>query len=179
MDGSVPDSEWDWYFTMQHYGLPTRLLDWTSSSLVALYFAVRENNRRSPAAVWAIDPWRLNRCVLDREEILLAPDEELEEYLFEPYLGRDLPASPVALVPVHISKRVVAQSSCFTVFGSVSNGLEQLFIKRNPIRLHKILIDPKSFSSIRTDLMTCGITETAVFPDVEALSRELRGWWGR
>jgi hypothetical protein len=54
------ESEWDEYFLMQHYGLPTRFLDWSESALVALYFAVGAEPRRhepSDAAVWMLDPW--------------------------------------------------------------------------------------------------------------------------
>jgi len=33
------ESYWSWLFQMQHYGVPTRLLDWSRDALVALYFA--------------------------------------------------------------------------------------------------------------------------------------------
>ena len=50
-----------WLFLMQHYGLPTRLLDWSESALVALFFAVREREYHdSDGALWALAAIRLN-----------------------------------------------------------------------------------------------------------------------
>jgi len=69
-DGDEQRAEWEWYFRMQHFGTPTRLLDWTEGALIALYFAVKDNPGFYDAAVWALDPFELNRRVIQRDYIV-------------------------------------------------------------------------------------------------------------
>lgn len=60
-------SAFDWLCLMQHYNLPTRLLDWTENMLVALFFSVYDPycgdfacNDKYDGAIYAIDPEKLN-----------------------------------------------------------------------------------------------------------------------
>jgi len=177
-----PRSEWEWYVLMQHYLAPTRLLDWTSSALVGLFFALNsyepgDTDVACDAAVWMLDPWWLNRSTIHLDSIVLADWEEARSYLPPLYVGKRLRKQfPIALDPLHIARRVAVQHSHFTVHGTVSNGLMKL-ARRPASRLTKIILARDAIEQMRVDLYTCGITDSAVFPDLRGLSRELTRYY--
>jgi hypothetical protein len=177
-----PD-EWGWYFLMQHFRAPTRLLDWTDGALIALFFAVapsipNQSEVKTNAAVWMLDPWWLNRATARRDTILLP-----EEPVAKPYLPRLLagertlkPRLPIAIAPPHMVRRIAAQRSRFTIFGTDPEGLNYT-ANRPRSRLMKFVIRQDAIWRIRLDLTTAGITEGTVFPDLEGVSRELIRTW--
>jgi len=176
---SYPRSEWDFYFLMQHYGLPTRLLDWSESALVGLYFAVmRRPHDSCPRSVWVLQPWKLNAHVAKIGDRLTAYDHRLvQQYLWPVWKKRNarLPAGPVAFEPPHNSKRLAAQRGEVTIHGRDRRGLETYGSLK--IGLVKIVIPPDAKRTIRRQLATAGITEGAIFPNLSGLSSEIKEGW--
>lgn len=177
-------SNWEWYFVMQHYGAPTRLLDWTDASLIALYFAVRSNAGNFPAAVWILDPWWLNKKVIRRDEVIPPADPgtlSSDRQKVAPWLpdrfkkGSRLPAFPVAVFPTHTMRRISAQRSCFTIHGRERYGFEAL--DKKGAKLVKIEIPSWEVKQIRQSLEVCGVDEVSIFPDMEALGRAVTLNW--
>jgi FRG domain/SET domain len=182
-----PANKWEWYFLMQHYGAPTRLLDWSDGALIALYFAVRQSRGCHDAAVWILDPWWLNKSSTGVEEVVLPGDPDIlprdkrlvDGWLpkrFERRKGRTMPRRPAAVYPGHIIRRIGAQRSCFTIHGTDPAGLDRLAVESRS-HLLKIVIPSYRVGSIRGDLETCGIDDITIFPDLEGLSRTLEEKW--
>src|SRR5437016_6269667 len=67
--GTKTDTVWDWLLLMQHYGVPTRLLDWSENALAGLYFAVvgADQSSRRDGCVWVLDALGLNKATREAE----------------------------------------------------------------------------------------------------------------
>lgn len=162
-----------WLFLMQHYRLPTRLLDWTESPLVALYFAVQnEEHDNKDAAIWGLQPIKLNFAQSKMSKVYSYGSPEIRS-LFQQaqnfYKGEpDLRILAVQTEETDI--RHLAQQSQFTIHGSPTP-MEDL--PNNEKFLGKIVIRSSAKRKMRRLLEIFAITRSYLFPDLENLSAEL------
>ena len=159
---------WSTLFTMQHHGLPTRLLDWSETFSVALYFALREGG--GDGTVWVLDPFKLNKATTNREEIMHPGD--LKRSYDDYYIARTEPleGDVVAISPLRHNPRVSQQRAGFTLHDNLDRPLEDL----HPEALVRIDIPAKVRADAGKFLKLAGISEFALFPDFDGLARELR-----
>lgn len=177
-----PQNSWDWYFLMQHSGAPTRLLDWTEAALIALYFAVRDKKDEIDAAVWVLEPWRLNLSVLGIAEVIApgaeaglfkADAERYKPWLPDRYTVSEIKEElPVAVYPTHFAKRISSQRSCFTIHGSRPDGFYCLQQEASE-GLAMITIPGSAIREIKEGLSVSGVDELTIFPDLDGLGRSL------
>jgi hypothetical protein len=172
---TTPASEWDWYFLMQHHGIPTRLLDWSESALVALYFAVGRFPDDADGVVWALLPRAVNAQLAQIGDFIpIYSDRSVTPYLRKIWDDSEKlgPSHPIAIDPPYNSRRLAAQRGKFTVHGSVQRHLED-YGELEP-NLRSIRIPRTAKPQLRRQLFAAGITESVLFPGLDGLSREVR-----
>lgn len=176
--GNCPsnDSYGDWLFLMRHYGLATRLLDWTQSILVATYFAANEEPKEH-GRLWALNPPELNRSETGFYLVMgfnSPPPKALLKAAFQHEQG---PIDKiVALEPNQIDVRLLVQLSKFTL-----HGLPVALNQRKGAERFLTCFDIPACAKpcLKNELRRLGIDGSSLFPDLEHLATELnsRRYW--
>ena len=177
------DSVWHWLSVAQHYGLPTRLLDWTYSPYVALHFATANIERFDvDGAIWAVNylkthqqlPQRL-RDKLDEEGANVFTVEMLSETVSSlrelTILGMDDFA--LFFEPPSIDDRITNQYGFFSVMPNATAALDE-WLGRHAELWRRIIIPARLKWEIRDKLDQANITERVLFPGLDGLSSWLK-----
>ncbi|HBH7871705.1 TPA: FRG domain-containing protein [Vibrio parahaemolyticus] len=154
----TPKNELEWLIHAQHHGLPTRLLDWSSNPLKALFFAVENPVYDAhDGAVYALEP--VLHIIMER---------------FVKSTGSD---KVIAFDSSSLNPRVTAQEGCFTITPlpeQWDDFIEIVDDKRVVEKLYKFVIPKQHKPQLRNQLNSLGINHRFLFPDLDGLSMSIK-----
>jgi hypothetical protein len=186
-EGATGDSIWDWLALGQHRGLPTRLLDWTYSPLVALHFATDDPDHFDrDGVVWCVDFVAANRRLPKRLQTMLQ-EEGSDTFTVEMLAAfttlRDfdsLAREPfvVFLEPPAVDRRILNQLALFSLMSGVSASLDE-WVAQHPDLCRKVVIPAASKWEIRDKLDQANVNERVLFPGLDGLGRWLARYYTR
>jgi len=184
---SAGDSVWHWLALGQHRGLPTRLLDWTYSPLVALHFATADlSQMNEDGCVWLINFVEANRFLpaplrrLLRDEgsdtatvDMLGTFRSLREF-------NRLSRTPFVLFlePPSLDPRIVNQFALFSMMSGADCSLDKwLAAHRNLTK--RVIVRASLKWEVRDKLDQANVNERVLFPGLDGLSAWLTRYYWR
>ncbi|MBZ9713714.1 FRG domain-containing protein [Deinococcus multiflagellatus] len=194
------DDLWTWLTIGQHHGLPTRLLDWSYSPLVALHFATSdERHDDEDGVVWLLDaPASAAGLPPDLRELLAREGGNVFTTEMLSTFGRVAPEMPLPydaeigwldrleaqhgepflllLEPPSIDQRIVQQSALFALLSSPDVRPED-WLRRQPDLARRVVVARELKWEIRDRLDQFNINERTLFPDLSGLSQWLRRYY--
>ncbi len=164
-------SDWEILFDMQHYWVPTRLLDWSSVLGVAIAFILNDDpDSSADSALFVLDPKRLN-LLSGRDEIINVPEDKGYEYQTIYWDHRPIRIEkPLAIRPGDISDRIRAQKGVFTVHGTPEIG----FTGDVEACIRKVILPTGAKEEAKDFLKWANLDEYTIYPDIVGMVRHIK-----
>lgn len=177
-------NEWELLVAAQHHGVPTRLLDWSYSPLVAAHFATL-GDQRVDRVIWRLDWKRMHRKFGFPELALLITDLHRlvgDDQVLTPWrlIGQGRKATPFACMiePPTLDARISAQSATFTLCSDSSKSLDE-FLAEHGLEdaLTRFVVPQPARSMVRDQLDLVGMDERRLFPDLDGVAAQMRRYY--
>lgn len=185
---SVPikiDSVWEWLAIGQHYGLPTRLLDWTYSPYVALHFVTADLEKYDrDGVIWAVNFMAIKdllpedlKEIIDYEERNVFTVEMLSSVCTNIMELDTLTMGEedfiVFLEPPSIDDRIVNQYALFSLMSN-PKALMDDWLHQHSAYYYRVIIPAKLKWEIRDKLDQANINERILFPGLDGVTAWLK-----
>jgi hypothetical protein len=181
LDQSRPHNDWELLMLAQHHGVPTRLLDWSYSPLVAAFFATRPGHD-GDRAVWRLDWQHVHRAFKLQPLALLIQD--LESALgagltpWKLFAARDATPFACMVEPPSFDTRIVTQAATFTISSTTCRSFDA-FLAEHGLEgaLTRYVIPAAQVARMRDQLDLVGVDERRLFPDLDGVAAALQRYY--
>lgn len=175
-------SPFEWLCAMQHYGIPTRLLDWSESLSVALYFTINPFNKDDPPlpTIWLLNPFALNFLATGYDRIIPIAASKISCANADLAFGDDEDGQygepskfPIPVVPDFLFDRLSNQNGTFTLHGTDIRPLDEVIPVESRPMLLKFVASKDYLGNILRALALVAPSHDAIYPDIEGIREHI------